>query len=119
MSMGTKLVGYLEMRLSRALVARPASPLILVGTMALAGFGAAAMAAPTVHQASQQVARTSVLLLDAPHTFCAPDADGDGHTVCHVLTSQVSTVPNLGCLPDPDGDGTFICYYATDPTASK
>ena len=59
------------------------------------------------------------LTLTAPHTFCYADPDGDGHTVCHILATQVSTVPNLGCTSDPDGDGTFICYYATDPTASN
>jgi hypothetical protein len=48
-----------------------------------------------------------------------PDPDGDGHTVCHILASQVNTIPNLGCYVDPDGDGTYICYYATDPTAGN
>ena len=119
MSIGTKLVGYVEMHLSRALVAKPATPLILAGTMALAGFGAAAVAAPTTHQAPQPAVRAAGLILNDLHTFCTPDPDGDGHTICHVLASQVSTVPNLGCSPDPDGDGTFICYYATDPTASN
>jgi hypothetical protein len=119
MYIGKTLGSWLELHVARVLATRPATPLILVGTMAVAGLGAAATNATTVHQAPGSVVRTSSLLLNSPHTFCYPDPDGDGHTVCHILASQVATVPNLGCSADPDGDGTFICYYATDPTASN
>jgi len=84
--------------------------LILVGTLAFAGFGAAAIAAPTTHQAPQPVVMASGMLLSDHYTFCTPDPDGDGHTICHVLASQVSTVPNLGCSSDPDGDGTSTAW---------
>jgi hypothetical protein len=119
MAIGTKLVGWLELRLARTLATRAATPLILAGTLAVAGFGAAGVNPAQVHQAPSPAVRTPALLLSSPHTFCEPDPDGDGHTVCHILASQVSTVPNLGCSADPDGDGTFICYYATDPTATN
>ena len=119
MGIGKRLVGRLETQAARVLAMRSATPLILMGTMAVAGFGAAAANPATFHQAPNSVARTTTLDLSAPHTFCYPDPDGDGHTVCHILASQVSTVPNLGCSADPDGDCTFICYYATDPTKAN
>ena len=119
MGMGKKLVGRLELYLARALAARPATPLILAGTMTVAAFGAAATNPTTVHSIPSPVAPAATLDLSSPHTFCMPDPDGDGHTVCHILASQVTTIPNLGCYADPDGDGTYICYYATDPTAAN
>ena len=119
MGTGKRLVDYLEMHVARVLVTRHATPLILAGTMAVAGFGAAAMNSTKVHQAPSPLVQTPALILNSPHTFCYPDPDGNGHTVCHILASQVSTVPNLGCSADPDGDGTFICYYATYPTAAN
>ncbi len=115
MGIGRTLVSQLELHLARMLAARPAAPLILAGTMALAGFGAAATNPTIAHPVPSPVATTPTLDLSSPHTFCMPDPDGDGHTICHILASQVSTIPNLGCYADPDGDGTFICYYATDP----
>lgn len=115
MEIGKKLVGRLETQVARVLAARSATPVILMGTMAVAGFGAAAANPARVHQAPSPVVRTSSLDLSSPHTFCYADPDGDGHYVCHILASQVSTIPNLGCSADSDGDGTFICYYATDP----
>jgi hypothetical protein len=119
MGIREKLVGRLEIGLARVLAPRAASPLILAGTLAFAGLGAAAMNPVTAQQAQRSVVPAPTLLLNSPHTFCHPDSDGDGHTVCHVLASQVNTVPNMGCYDDPDGDGTSICYYATDPTASN
>ena len=118
--MGTEktLISRLELGVARMLATRGATPAILVGTLAVAGLGAAAMNPATLHQAPSPLRVSSTLLLNSPHTFCEPDPDGDGHTICHILASQVSTVPNLGCYADPDGDGTFICFYATDPTAS-
>ncbi len=119
MGIGTKLVGRLETQVARVLATKPATPFILVGTMAVAGIGAAAMNPTMAHQAPSSMARASTLLLTSPHTFCYSDPDGDGHTICHILASQVSTIPNLGCSADPDGDGTAICYYATDPRTSN
>jgi hypothetical protein len=118
MGISRKLARRLEIGLARVLAPRAASPVILVGTLAFAGMGAAALNGPTASQVSRLV-HTPSLVLDGPHTFCRPDPDGDGHTVCHVLANQTLTVPNLGCYSDPDGDGTFICYYDTDPTASN
>jgi hypothetical protein len=92
---------------------------ILVSSLAVAGLGAAALNPATVQRNPSPVVGTPALILNSPHTFCYADPDGDGHTICHILASQVSTVPNLGCYADQDGDGTFICYYATDPTASN
>jgi hypothetical protein len=119
MSRGKKMVDWLRVHVSRALVTRPATPLILVGTLALAGFAAAAANPTSTQRSPILVQQTPTLDLSSARTFCMPDPDGDGHTVCHILASQVSTIPNLGCSADPDGDGTFICYYDTDPTASN
>jgi hypothetical protein len=115
----TKTVGWFERHLARTLVKRAAPQVILVGTLAFAGLSAAALNPTGAHQAPSPAVRASTLQIGGPHTFCYADPDGDGHTICHILASQVSTVPNLGCSVDPDGDGTFICYYETDPTASN
>lgn len=119
MGIGKKLAGRFELLLARALAARPATPLILAGTMTMAAFGAAATNPTTVHSLQSPVAHRAMLDLSNPHTFCGPDPDGDGNYVCHILASQVTLIPNLGCYSDPDGDGTAICYYATDPTAAN
>ncbi|MDB5074638.1 MAG: hypothetical protein JWO42_817 [Chloroflexi bacterium] len=118
MGSSKKLVDRLGINLARVLAMRAATPVILSGTLAVAAFGAAALNPASLHQASHAAVRTPLLVLDAPRTFCEPDPDGDGHTICHVTASQVSIVPNLGCFADPDGDGTFVCYYATDPTVA-
>jgi hypothetical protein len=122
MGIGKKLAGRLELYVARALAARSATPLILAGTMTVAAFGAAATNPTTVHSLPSvvvQKATKATLDLSSPRTFCMPDPDGDGNTVCHILASQVTTIPNLGCYADPDGDGTYICYYASDPSASN
>jgi hypothetical protein len=119
MGTSTRLVGWLERHLARTLVKRGAPQAILVGTLAFAGLSAAALNPTGAHQTQSPVVQSPTLQIGAPHTFCYADPDGDGHTVCHILASQVSTVPNLGCYADPDGDGTFICFYKTDPTASN
>lgn len=118
MGQGTQLRGWVARRMARALVSRPATPVIVVGTLALAGVGAAAMAPTQSSVVSHTVVGTPALDLSSPHTFCIADPDGDGHTICHILASQVATVPNLGCIGDQDGDGTYICWYATDPRLS-
>ncbi len=118
MGSGTKSVGWLERRLARLCIKRGAAQVILVGTLAFAGLSAAALN-PTGAQPAPSQAPAATLQIGGPHTFCYADPDGDGHTICHILASQVSTVPNLGCSDDPDGDGTLICYYETDPTASN
>jgi hypothetical protein len=117
MSIGKKLLGWLKLRVARALVTKPATPLILVCTIAVAALSAAALNPAAAQQVPNPMVQTSGLQLGSAHTFCMPDPDGDGHYVCHILASQVATVPNLGCSDDPDGDGTFICYYDSDPTA--
>ncbi|HVC80724.1 MAG TPA: hypothetical protein VNL35_09535 [Chloroflexota bacterium] len=119
MGTGSTVFGWVGVHVARMLATRPASPVILVGSLAIAGLGATAMHSTTVQGNPSPVVGTPALILNSPHTFCYSDPDGDGHTVCHILASQVSTVPNLGCYDDPDGDGTSICYYATDPTASN
>ncbi len=119
MSTGYTAVRWLKLHVASALVTRSATPLILVGTLAVASFGAAALNPATAQHIQSPVVQTPGLLLDSPHTFCYADPDGDGHTICHILASQVSTIPNLGCSADPDGDGTFICYYGTDPRTSS
>jgi hypothetical protein len=115
MGIGKQLADSVGPRLARLLVTRPATPLILTGTLAVAGLGAAALNPAHGHQIPSPSVQPAALDLSSPHTFCRPDPDGDGHTECHILATQVSTVPNLGCYADPDGDGTYICYYATDP----
>jgi hypothetical protein len=116
---GKSLVKGLELRLARTLAARPAGPMILAGTLAVAGLGAATLNPIQAHRAPSSVSTTPTLDLSSPHTFCYSDPDGDGHYVCHILASQVNTIPNLGCTADSDGDGTYICWYATDPRSSN
>ena len=119
MGTGSTVFGWVGVHVARVLATRPASPVILVGSLAIAGLGAAAMNPAKIQQNPSPVVGTPTLNLNSPHTFCYSDPDGDGHTVCHILASQVSTVPNLGCTADQDGDGTYICWYATDPTAAN
>ncbi len=119
--MGTrKLVARIEPRLARLLASRPATPIILTGTLALAGLGAGILTPAAAQHSQVQVVQIPALQLSSWHTFCGPDPDGDGHVVCHILASQVAAVPNLGCSgPDPDHDGTYICYYASEPPIAR
>lgn len=120
MGTGKTLVGSLKLQVARALAARAATPLILSGTLACAGLGAAALTPARISQTSPSpVSQATLLEIGAPHTFCYVDYAGDGHTICHVLASRKDAVPNLGCMVDPDGDGTYICDYATDPTIGQ
>jgi hypothetical protein len=97
---------------ARLLISRSGTPVLLVGTLALAGWGALSGPPAAGHP---------VLQLTSPHTFCHQDwdqgegQDGDGQVICHILASQVNTFPNLGCHADFDGDGTYVCFYATQP----
>jgi hypothetical protein len=116
MRSGKQLVESVKCQVARALATRPAPPLILTGTLALAGLSAVAMSPVQHHQqVTRLVAPAGVLDLSAPRTFCRPDESGSGHTFCHILASQRNTVPNLGCFDDPDGDGTLVCEYAIYP----
>jgi hypothetical protein len=111
-----QVVERAKLKVARALATRPATPLILTGTLALAGLSAAAMRPMPQHQqVIRVVVPSGVLDLGAARTFCMPDQTGSGHTFCHILASQRDTVPNLGCFDDPDGDGTLVCEYATYP----
>ena len=121
MAAGKTLMDLLKVQTARALAARSASPLILSGTLAFAGLSAAALTPSHLSPAPSPVMQMqgTPLNLDAPHTFCFPSSAVTGHTICHILASQVHTVPNLGCTADPDGDGTFICVYATPPRVAN
>ena len=97
--MRTPIATWLPPTVARLLATRVATPLLLTGTLALAGLSAAAMqpshARPTPLVSTGNSAR---LDLSAPRTFCsAPDADG--HTTCHILATQVHTVPKSGLPP--------------------
>jgi hypothetical protein len=118
--MRTPLATWLPPTVARLLATRGATPLLLTGTLALAGLSAAAMQSRDQQHEQVVVPSTTTgptLDLSAPRTICyTPDADG--HIICHILATQVHTVPNLGCHPDPDGDGIYICSYATMPPTS-
>jgi hypothetical protein len=120
--MRTPIATWLPPTVARLLATRAAAPLILTGTLALAGLSAAAMQPTGVQHSPLLVPSTAVsgtLDLSAPRTFCYANPDGNGPWSCHILASQVNTVPNLGCHPDPDGDGTYICFYATMPPTTR
>ncbi|HWE61065.1 MAG TPA: hypothetical protein VHB98_05090 [Chloroflexota bacterium] len=102
------LVARLQMHVARWLAKGSASPLILAGTLALAGLGAGALSGtPGGHgqQSPNPAVGTS-----APTGNCHPDPDGDGHLVCYIDASQLPRYANEFCRPDPDGDGHFVCY---------
>jgi hypothetical protein len=108
--------GRAQQCLARALVRRSATPLILAGTLALAGFGAASLGS-TPSTSITPVPIVTTPPVPAYPSSCFPDPDGDGHTVCYLTQSQMQTPNYAGgyCHPDPDGDGHFVCYFASNP----
>jgi hypothetical protein len=100
----------MELRLARFLATRPARPLILTGTLALAGLGAAATNPGMVHQIPVPAASTVQAPL-FPNTSCYADPDGDGSLVCHIPASLVSNYPTAYCHLDWDEDGTYVCHF--------
>ena len=110
MGIGKSLVGWTALHLARFLATRPATPLILTGTMALAAFGATATNPTTIQQSPTAVVVTTQAPT-YPNASCYADPDGDGSTVCHIPASLVSSYPNAYCHADWDGDGTFVCHF--------
>ncbi len=110
MGIGRTLVDWMELRLARLLATRPATPLILTGTLALAGLGAAATNPVMVHQSPVPAVGT-VQAPGYPNSSCYADPDGDGSTVCHIPASQVSNYPAAFCRLDWDEDGTYVCHF--------
>lgn len=108
MGIGRTLLDWMELRLARFLATRPATPLILTGTLALAGLGAAATNPVTLHQSP---AATTVLTPIFPNTSCYADPDGDGTLVCHIPANLVSNYPTAYCHLDWDGDGSYVCHF--------
>jgi hypothetical protein len=109
MGIGRTLVNWTEVRLARFLATRVATPLILTGTLALAGFGAAATNPITAHQSPAPA--TVVQAPGYPNSSCWADPDGDGSTVCDIPANQVGNYPNAFCHADWDEDGTFVCHF--------
>jgi hypothetical protein len=83
--------------------------LIVAGTLAFAGFGAAALnAAPDGRDLSP-----SAVIGTTGQSYpsnCHPDPDGDGNLVCQIAVSQVSAYPNADCDAIADGSGMVTCW---------
>jgi hypothetical protein len=101
------LVDRLQMHTLRWLAKGPGSTWLIAGTLACAGFGAAALNAPA--GATGQQDRGTVGTVTLPSS-CWADPDGDGHIFCDG-TVPISKLPaSLGyCYADPDGDGHIFC----------
>jgi hypothetical protein len=110
MGIGRTVVNWTKLRLARFLATRLATPLILTGTLALAGLGAVATNPVTAHQSPTPVVETTQTPT-YPNASCYSDPDGDGSTVCHIPASQVGNYPNAYCHLDWDEDGTYVCHF--------
>jgi hypothetical protein len=101
------LVAGMQKSMVRFFLKGPGSSLTIVGTLALAGLGAAALnAGAAVQQDHSIVASTT-----APAAFgCYNDPDGDGTIKC-AASVQISKLPAAwgACYADLYGDGLTVC----------
>ncbi len=103
------LIAELQKHMVRFFLKGPGSSLMLAGTLALAGLGAAALngpAAAPVQQEQRVIAPSSL-----PSAYgCFSDPDGDGTIKCG-SSVQISTLPpSWGtCRLDLYGDGLTVC----------
>jgi hypothetical protein len=100
----------MQIRLARLLAKRMATPVILAGTLALAGLGAAALNDASSGHGQQNpnlIVGTPIQQM-VQNGYCIPDPDGDGHLKCWINASQLPAFANADC--HPDGDYHFVCY---------
>ena len=99
MGIGKVVVGWTTLHLARFLATKVATPLILTGTLALAGAGA--MGTPiAIHQSPTY-----------PNSSCHPSWYGDGSVACRIPDSQVGAYPNAYCYPSFYHPHINICHF--------
>ena len=99
MGIGKVVAGWTTLHLARFLATKVATPVILTGTVALAGAGA--MLSPiSLHQTPTY-----------PNSSCHSLWSGDDDTICQIPASQVASYPNARCLPSWQQSGTDICRF--------
>jgi hypothetical protein len=103
------LVAGMQKLTVRCFLKGPGPSLMIAGTLALAGFGAAALNSPA--SASVQPDRATFAPSNLPSAYgCFNDPDGDGTIKCGSSVS-ISTLPaSWGyCRADLYGDGLTVC----------
>jgi hypothetical protein len=103
------LVAGMQKLTVRCFLKGPGSSLMIAGTLALAGLGAAALNSPA--GASVQLDRGTVAPSNLPSAYgCFNDPDGDGTIKCgsSVLISKLPAAWG-NCRADLYGDGLTVC----------
>jgi hypothetical protein len=96
MGIGKVVAGWTTVQLARFLATRVATPVILTGTVALAGAGA--MVSPiSLHQTPTY-----------PNSTCRTGWNGDA--ICRIPASQVAAYPTPDCHPSRWNPATQICF---------
>lgn len=100
MGIQTAVTGWTTRQCARFLATKIATPLVLTGTLALAGIGAVAATPSTPHQNLPVYPNSSCFLR------------WDGSSVCHLPPSQVRSYPNAyWCHPSQMYPGTDVCFF--------
>jgi hypothetical protein len=95
MGIGKAVGGWTTLHLARFLATKVATPVLLTGTVALAGVGA--MASPiSLHQAPTY-----------PNSSCQSAGDD---TICQIPIGQVAAYPTARCHPAWQQPGMDSCY---------
>jgi hypothetical protein len=98
MGIGKAVGGWTKLQLARFLATKVATPVILTGTVALAGVGA--MASPiSIHQTPTY-----------PNSSCQSGGWSDD-TICSIPASQVAAYPTARCSPSWQQPGKDICRF--------
>jgi hypothetical protein len=99
MGIGKVVADWTTLHLARFLATNVATPVLLTGTVALAGFGA----------------RISPISLPQsptyPNSSCHTAWSGADDTLCAIPVSQVAAYPNARCEPSWQQSGTDLCRF--------
>lgn len=107
MGIGKSLVDWTQVHLARFLATRPATPLILAGTLALAATGAVATTPSPAPQSPTAVVQTT-----PPPLFPAANCNAvwNGFTVCQIPANQVTLyIIAYGCYQPWHGEDRYVC----------
>jgi hypothetical protein len=99
MGIGKVVAGWTTLHLARFLATKVATPVLLTGTVALAGVGA--RLSPTSLPQSPTY----------PNGSCHTAWYSDDDTLCAMPASQVAAYPNARCDPSWQQPGTDICRF--------
>jgi hypothetical protein len=105
-------VDWTQLRLARFLATRAATPVLLVGTLALAAGGAVATTPTTTDQSSRAVAQTTLAPLFVP-VICHQGRQGT--IVCRIPANEVAVYAvAYACRQDQRRDGLYVCRFMSN-----